>query len=121
MALPGLRAGGALEGPHHLGRDPPAVVEPGLRLDAVLPHPAAVHPARVERDVVLDRLIAGVGRAVAPRGVLGPPAAGGPRTPRGATARPTPAMRRSRTTSRSTRAGWTAAGWGSTASSRSPG
>src|SRR5437667_7966238 len=76
MALPGLGARSALERPDHLGRDPPAVVEPGLGLDAVIPHPAGLHPARVEGDVVLDSLIAGVGRAVAPRCVLRPPAAG---------------------------------------------
>src|SRR6266540_2728621 len=73
VALPGFASRHALERPDDLGRDPPSVVQPRLRLDTVLADPARIHPARVERDIVLDHLVAGGRRAIAPSGVLSSP------------------------------------------------
>src|SRR5438093_1348567 len=67
---PGLGAQSALEWSDELGRDPAAIVQPGLWLHAVLADPACTHPSWIECDVVLDPLVPGIRRAVAPGGVL---------------------------------------------------
>src|SRR5437667_1508216 len=67
---PGLGARSALERSDELGRDPAALVEPGLWLHAMLADPAWTHPAWIECDVVLDPLVPGIRRSVAPGGVL---------------------------------------------------
>src|SRR5207249_4514177 len=67
---PGLGARSALERSDELGRDPAAIVEPGLWLHAMLADPACTHPSWIECDVVLDPLVPGIRRSVAPGGVL---------------------------------------------------
>src|SRR5215203_3719720 len=52
LPAPGSR--GALERAHYVGGDPTPVEVPLLRLDFLPPHPAPVHPGRVEGDVVFQ-------------------------------------------------------------------
>src|SRR2546426_9186979 len=67
---PGLGAQSALERSDELACDPTTVIEPRLWLHPVLADPAGTHPSWIECDVVLDRFVPGIRRAVAPGRVL---------------------------------------------------
>src|SRR5213593_1819312 len=73
VALPDFASRHALERPDELGRDPPSVVQPRLRLDMVLADPARIHASGVEGHVILNHLVTRRRRAIAPSGIFRPP------------------------------------------------